>query len=144
MAADLGTLAAARQCHRPAQLGHPVCGCDHRPRPPACGGGYKGAAETEALGQRQGGFSTKVHLRADGSGKPLPMVVTAGQRHEAVVFEQLMEQGAVKRRERGRPRLRPRRVSGDKRYSRLHLRQYVRQRGMRMTIPRNVNERRTM
>jgi transposase len=84
-----------------------------------------------------------VHLRADGNGKPLTMVVTAGQRHETVVFEQLMEQGAVKRVGRGRPRLHPRRLSGDKSYSSRHIRQYLRQRGIRMTIPRKVNERRT-
>jgi transposase len=84
-----------------------------------------------------------VHLRAEGSGKPLTMVVTAGQRHETVVFAQLMEQGAVKRVGRGRPRLRPRRLSGDQSYSSRHIRQYLRQRGIRMTILPKVNERRT-
>lgn len=81
-----------------------------------------------------------MQLRAEGGGKPLTFVVTAGQRHEAVVFEQLMEQGAVKRVGRGRPRLRPHRLSGDKGYSSRHIRQYLRQRGIRMTIPRKANE----
>ncbi len=73
----------------------------------------------------------------------MTFVLTAGQRHEAVVFEQLMEQGAVKRIGHGRPKLRPRRVSGDKSYSSRKIRRYLRQRGMRMTIPRKANERRT-
>ncbi len=44
-------------------------------------------------------------------------VLTAGQRHETTKFEVLMEQGAVKRAGRGRPKLRPKRVLGDKAYS---------------------------
>ncbi len=73
----------------------------------------------------------------------MTFVVTVGQRHEAVVFEQLMEQGMVKRPGRGRPKHRPRRVSGDKSYSSRKIRQYLRRRGIRMTIPRKANERRT-
>lgn len=45
---------------------------------------------------------TKVHLRAEGKGEPMTFVLTPGQRHEAVIFPQLMEQGAVKRSGRGR------------------------------------------
>lgn len=65
-----------------------------------------------------------------------------GERHEAVVFEQLMEQGTVKRKSSGRPRLRPCRVSGDKGYSSSKIRVYLRRRGIRITIPRKDNERR--
>ena len=54
-----------------------------------------------------------------------------------------MEQGAVKRPRRGRPKLRPKRVVGDKGYSSRKIRAYLRRRGMRYTIPRKVNERRT-
>jgi hypothetical protein len=64
-----------------------------------------------------------------------------GERHEAVVFEQLMEQGTVKRAGSGRPRLRPRRVVGDKGYSSGTIRRYLRRRGIRLTIPRKDNER---
>jgi transposase len=70
-------------------------------------------------------------------------VVTAGQRHESVVFEQLMEQGAVKRPGRGRPRLRPKRVVADKGYSSRKIRHYLRRRGIRYTLPRKQNECRT-
>ena len=54
-----------------------------------------------------------------------------------------MEQGAVKRPGRGRPRLRPKRIVGDKGYSSGKIRAYLRRRGIRITIPRRTNERRT-
>ena len=84
-----------------------------------------------------------MHLRVDGAGKPLTIVLTPGEQHESTVFEQLMEQGAVKRAGRGRPRLRPKRVVGDKGYSSRKIRAYLRRRGIGYTIPRKVNERRT-
>ena len=70
-------------------------------------------------------------------------MLTPGQQHETTVFEQLMAQGAVKRPGRGRPKGRPRRVAGDKGYSSRQIRAYLRRRGIRMTIPRKTNERRT-
>jgi transposase len=73
----------------------------------------------------------------------MTLVLTPGQRHEAVVFEQLMETGAVKRRGPGRPKRRPHRIMGDKGYSSRRIRQYARQHGMRLTIPRKQNEHRT-
>jgi transposase len=73
----------------------------------------------------------------------MTIVLTPGEQHESTVFEQLMEQGAVKRPKRGRPRLRPKRVVGDKGYSSRKIRAYLRRRGMSYTIPRKVNERRT-
>jgi transposase len=96
----------------------------------------------EALGRSRGGFSTKLHVRVEGRGKPLVLLITAGQRHEQSAFEPLMEQGAVKRRGRGRPRLRPKRVVGDKGYSSKHIRRYLRQRGIGVVIPRRKDERR--
>lgn len=52
-----------------------------------------------------------------------------------------MEQGAVKRRTRGRPRLRPERIVGDKGYSSAAIRAYCRRYRIRITIPRKRNER---
>ncbi len=98
--------------------------------------------QREALGRSKGDFSTKIHLRCDGNGKPITFLLTVGERHEAVVFEQLMEQGAVKRFKVGRPRLRPARVVGDKGYSSFNIRHYLQRRGIRFTIPRRSNERR--
>jgi transposase len=94
----------------------------------------------EALGRSKGGFSTKIHLRVEGQGKPITVLLTAGQRHETIVFEALMEQGAVPLVGGGRPRLRPQRVVADKGYSSGPLRRYLRRRGIRYTIPRKDNE----
>ena len=76
-------------------------------------------------------------------GKPVTFVLTPGQQHEATVFEQLMTGGMVKRPGSGRPRVRPKRVCGDKGYSSRKIRSYLRRRGIRYTIPRKRNERRT-
>ncbi len=46
----------------------------------------------------------------------------------------------MKRSGRGRPRLRPHRVVGDKGYSSGAIRCYLRRRGIRLTIPRKDNE----
>jgi transposase len=98
--------------------------------------------KAEALGRSQGGFSTKIHLRAEGTGKPMAILITAGQRNEQTVFAPLMETGAVKRAGRGRPRIRPKRVVGDKGYSSTHIRHYLRKRGIGVVIPRRRDERR--
>lgn len=105
-------------------------------------GARGGDAAGAALGRGRGGFSTKVHLRAEGGGKPLALLLTPGQQHEASAFERLMALGAVKRPGRGRPRRLPRRLVGDKGYSSRAIRSYARRRGMRLTIPRKRNERR--
>jgi transposase len=104
--------------------------------------GARGGQAGEALGRSRGGFSTKLHLRADRHGKPLVLLVTAGQRHDLTMFEPLMRQGQVKRAGRGRPRRRPRRVAGDKAYSSRRVRTWLRRHGIRHTIPRKRTERR--
>jgi transposase len=87
-------------------------------------------------------LSTKLHLRAEGGGKPITFVLSAGQRHELSAAPRLMAQGAVKRPGRGRPRVRPKRVVGDKGYSSTRFRTFLRRRGIRITIPRKSNEHR--
>jgi transposase len=71
------------------------------------------------------------------------LLLTAGQRHEQIMFERLMETGAVKRVRQGRPRLRPDRVAGDKGYSSRRIRRYLRRRGIGVVIARQKRERRT-
>lgn len=73
----------------------------------------------------------------------MTFVLTPGQRHDTVVFEPLMEQGAVNRPGPGRPKQRPERVVGDKGYSSQENRNYLRRRGISYTIPRKSNETRT-
>ena len=72
----------------------------------------------------------------------MTILITAGQRNEQTVFVPLMETGAVKRVGRGRPRIRPKRVVGDKGYSSTTIRRYLRRRGIGVVIPRRSNERR--
>jgi transposase len=72
----------------------------------------------------------------------MTLVLTPGQRHEATAFEALLQQGAVRRAGRGRPRLVPRRIVGDKGYTGRKRRAALRSRGIRHTIPRLSCERR--
>jgi transposase len=51
----------------------------------------------EELGRSRGGFSTKLYLRSERGGKPLVVVLTAGERHEQLVLSALLWVGAVKR-----------------------------------------------
>jgi len=67
-------------------------------------------------------------------------VLTGGQRHEAPQVPALLERGAVRRAGRGRPRLRPAQIIGDKGYTGTPVRTYLRRRGIGMVIPRRVNE----
>jgi transposase len=77
-------------------------------------------------------------VRAEGSGQLMTFVLTPGERHELSVAEPLVERGAVKRAGRGRPK----RIVGDKGYSSRKFRRFLRQRGIRYTIPRKVNQHR--
>jgi transposase len=70
----------------------------------------------------------------------MTFVLTAGQRHEAPQVPALLEQGAVKRPGRGRPRVRPERAVGDKGYTGTPVRTYLRQRGIGAVIPRRRTE----
>jgi transposase len=106
--------------------------------PPARCGSQKGA--DQALGRSRGGGSTKIHLRAEGRGRPITFCLTGGERHEQTTLPTLLESGAIKRRGRGRPRRRPERVAGDKGYSSRTVRRYRRRRGIGAVIPRRANE----
>lgn len=79
-------------------------------------------------------------MRAEGGGKPITFVLTGGERHEVTVLERLLTQGAVKRPGRGRPRRRPKRLVGDKGYSYPSVRRWLRQQGIRYTIPRRSDQ----
>jgi transposase len=102
--------------------------------------GAKGESQAEALGQSRGGYSTKIHLRCERGGKPIAFILTEGQRHEQPILPRLMEQGAVKRARRGRPRVRPDRVAGDKGYSSPAIRRYLKQRRIGAVIPTKADE----
>ncbi len=62
-------------------------------------------------------------------------MTTAGQRHDSLAFEHLMNNMSVLRPGRGRPRRRPDELLADKAYSSKAIRGHLRSRGIRATIP---------
>jgi hypothetical protein len=102
--------------------------------------GAVGGQAGEALGRSRGGFSTKVHLRAEGGGKPLAIVLSGGERHESrYVGAPRARAGLrppVRRAGRGRPRVRPRCLVGDRGYRDPTVRRMLARRGIRAVIAR--------
>jgi transposase len=93
------------------------------------------------LGRSRGGYGSKIHLVCDGSGRPMAVTVTAGQRHESTQFEAVLGEVRVPRPV-GRPRCRPRKLAGDKGYSYPHIRLRLRRRGIKAVIPSRKDQRR--
>lgn len=87
-------------------------------------------------------MTTKIHVRVDGKGQPITFILTPGQAHESTQAQPLLEQGRIKGRGRGSGRKRPKRVVADKAYGSRAFRQFLRRRGIRITLPRKSNERR--
>ena len=55
--------------------------------------GAKGGQDGQALGRSRGGFSTKIHLKADLDGRPLAFHLTEGQAGDSPQFEILLDLG---------------------------------------------------
>lgn len=94
----------------------------------------------EALGRSRGGFTTKLHLSADGRCRILSLVITPGQRADCTQFEEVMRRIRVPRLATGRPRTKPDSVSADKGYSNRRTRSYLRGRGIRHVIPEKSDQ----
>jgi transposase len=105
-------------------------------------GAHHSTPAAEALGRSQGGFSTKVHVRIEGQGRRMTLVLTPGQAHEAPILPKLMAQGIVKRCGRGRPQRCPRRLVADKADDSQTIRRDLRRQGIRYTIPHRAQQRR--
>jgi len=108
-----------------------------QPVRPAGGGGPSG----EGLGRSRGGFTTKVHLSAEGRCRLLSLVVTPGQQADTTQLVPVLEKIRVPRLGPGRPRTRPDRVAADKAYSNRPCRTYLRRRGITHTIPEKADSR---
>ena len=80
-------------------------------------------------------MTSKIHQLVDGAGRPLVILVSAGQANDAPVFEHLLAHLRVAGSGRGRPRTRPDRVRGDKAYSSRAIRCQLRRRGIVAVIP---------
>ncbi|MFF2518616.1 IS5 family transposase [Streptomyces sp. NPDC058086] len=103
-------------------------------RPP--GGGSAGG---EGLGRSRGGFTSKLHLSADGRCRPLSLIVTPGQRADCTQFIAVLEKIRAPRSGPGRPRSKPDSLAAEKAYSNGPVRKYLRRRGIRHTIPEKTD-----
>ena len=56
----------------------------------------------EALGRSRGGLTCKLHLVADRRCRPIAQLLTAGHRHDSIVFEALLAAVCIHRRGAGR------------------------------------------
>jgi transposase len=133
----------------------PSCGrISTPPAPPTSlpgdAGKEKGGTEPvagEALGRSRGGLTTKIHLAAEGKGRPLAVVVSEGERHESTQLEPVLDrirvprQGKDGRPRRGRPRKRPKRLLLDKGYAYPKCRRALRRRGIPCMIPERKDQR---
>jgi hypothetical protein len=95
--------------------------------------GREPSAGDEALGRSRGGVT--IHVRCEGYGKPVTFTLTGGQVHDSQQVTALINRGAIRRIGRGRPRLRPAKLVGDKAYSSRSIRLALRKRGIIPVIP---------
>lgn len=91
------------------------------------------------MGRSRGGFTSKLHLSADGRCRPLSLVITSGQRADCTQFKPVLEQIRVPRSGLGRPRKKPDSLAADRAYSNGPIREYLRRRGIRHTIPEKTD-----
>jgi len=93
-----------------------------------------------ALGRSRGGLTTKLHLACEQGQKPMAIILTAGQRGDSPQFEPVLRRIRVPRPGGGRPRTTPDRVLADKAYTSKGNRAYLRQRGIKATIPSKADQ----
>jgi transposase len=105
----------------------------------ACAAGARRSAGEQALGRSRGGFSTKLHLRADAHGRPVALHLTGGERHDLLGVEPLFEQAVLHAGKRGRPRWKPAAVVADKAYSAAWLVGAFRHKRIVPIIPNRVD-----
>jgi hypothetical protein len=93
----------------------------------------------EGLGRSRGGFTGKLHLSADGRCRPLPLIVTPGQRADCTQLKPVLEKNRVPRIGPGRPRKAPDSLAADKADSNGPCREHLRRRDTRHTIPEKTD-----
>ena len=84
----------------------------------------------QALGRSRGGFSTKIHLKADKDGYVIAFDLTGGEKGDCPHFPVLLDLG---------PDIKPRAAIGDKGYDSEANRALCRERGVVAVIPRKSN-----
>ena len=94
-----------------------------------------------AIGRSRGGLTTKIHALADGRGRLLVVLLTAGNVHDTTMFAPLLAALTVARPGPGRPRTRPPdHLIADKGYSSRANRRLLRARGIGHTIPEKTDQ----
>ena len=88
-----------------------------------------------AIGRSRGGLTCKVHLVADGLGRPLSWMLTGGNVNDTTMMAATLDAVRVPRAGAGRPRTRPDRVLADKGYPSKANRAWLRARKIAATIP---------
>lgn len=96
--------------------------------------------EDHAIGKSRGGMTCKIHLATDGKGRPLGLVLTAGQAADTSFFQTVLTNISVTGGSRGRPRTRSDRVLADKAYTSSANRAYLAGRGIKITIPERSDQ----
>ncbi|MGI5517872.1 transposase [Streptomyces sp. CA-106131] len=89
----------------------------------------------------RGGFTSMIHLSADGRCRPLSLIVTAEQGADCTQFVPALEKIRDPRLGPGRRRKKPAAVAADRGYSNGPCRDYLRRRGIRHTIAENAPHR---
>ncbi len=92
------------------------------------------------VGRSRGGLTSKIHPLVDGWGRPMVLVVTAGQANDSPVLPALLHGLRVPRVGPGRPRTRPEAVLADKAYSSRAHRQRLRAAGVNAVIPEPADQ----
>ncbi|PPJ36424.1 IS5/IS1182 family transposase [Nocardia nova] len=98
-------------------------------------GGVEVEPADHALGRSRGGWTTKTHLACEQGRKVLSLLITAGQRADCPQFTSVLDAISVPRLGPGRARTRPDQALADKAYSSRANRVYLRERGIKATIP---------
>lgn len=72
---------------------------------------------SHGIGRSRGGLSTKIHYAVEGHGRPMAIVLTAGQRNDGSVLCDVLGEIRVPRVGPGRARTRPDAVLADRAYT---------------------------
>jgi transposase len=91
--------------------------------------GKKEAQHGEGLGRSRGGFTTKLHIRANAAGLPLGFAVTPGEAHDSTAYLVLMDEDAPE----------PRALIADRGYDADAIRCDLEARGSTPVIPTKRN-----
>lgn len=95
----------------------------------------------EWLGHSRGGWTSKIHLCVEGHGRPLSLLVTAGQCADVSQLGAVLDAISVPRLGPGRPKQRPPRLRVDRAYGARQPRRQIQRRGIECICPERKDAR---